>query len=89
MGVESRVGKLEQDGAAMKVQITNLADVTLDLKEATKENTDAIRDLTNSLSYNKGIIVASAKFATIMTVLITTAWTVGTWIASLVVGHKP
>lgn len=86
MGIEGRVGKLEQDGAAMKVQIENLADVTEDLKDATRDNTDAIRELTNTLSYNKGIIVASAKFAGLLTMIIGAAWAAGTWVVSLIHG---
>lgn len=88
MDMGSRIARLEQDGAAMKIQIANLADASSDLKDATKENTSAIRDLTTTLSYNKGIIVASAKFASIMTVIIGAAWAAGTWVVSLLHGAK-
>lgn len=77
--MESRIAQLETNGAVMAERMINLT-------TATKENTSAIKDLTTMLTYNKGIIAASAKFAGLMTLVIGAAWEVGTWFANIMHG---
>lgn len=76
LSIDSRVSALERNEGVMQEQISKLT-------EATKDNTGAVRDLTTTLSYNKGLVVASARFASVMTVVIGAAWAAGTWVVSL------
>lgn len=86
-GMEKRVGELERRAndhttelAVVKVEIKNLV-------AAMQENTRTMQALTNTLSYNKGLIVASAKWAAFLTLLIGAAWSAGTWVAGFLRGQ--
>lgn len=74
--MEARIAQLERNEGIVGERIANLT-------AATRDNTSAIKDLTNMLSYNKGIIAASVKFAGLMTMIIAAGWAVGTYVASL------
>lgn len=75
--MDERVRDLEKNDARMGEQISTLV-------TATKENTVAIKDLTTTLAFNKGIVVASLKSAAVMTAIIGGLWIVATWIANFV-----
>lgn len=77
--MEERMRQLELGHAGMRVEMNNLIN-------ATQDNTDAVRTLTNALSYNKGAVWASARWAALVTMLVGAAWAVGTWVVSLVHG---
>lgn len=77
--MEERLGALERSEAVMNERLVKLTD-------ATNENTKAIRELTNTLSYNKGIVAASMKFAGLITVFIGAAWAIFTWVTGMVHG---